>query len=137
METIRLTDRVTMLHGAVNSGLVRTREGLVVIDTGLDRTAANRILRAAAALGAPVRAVLNTHAHADHFGGNAQILRKSTVPVYAPAVEAAVIRQPVYEPVYLFGGPRPSRPCVTGSSWRSRPRWTTRSNRARCWSWAG
>lgn len=107
METIRLTDRVTLLPGAVNSGLVRTDEGVLVIDTGLDRTAANRILRAAAALGAPVRAVLNTHAHADHFGGNAQILRKSTVPVYAPAVEAAVIRQPVYEPVYLFGGAAP------------------------------
>ncbi|ADU50370.1 beta-lactamase domain-containing protein [Thermaerobacter marianensis DSM 12885] len=107
MEPIRLTARVTMLHGAVNSGLVQTGEGVLVIDTGLDRSAANKILRAVEELGGPVRAVLNTHAHADHFGGNAQIVRKTGVAVYAPAGEAEVIRQPLYEPVYLFGGAAP------------------------------
>lgn len=107
MEPIRLTERVTMLHGAVNSGLVQTGEGVLVIDTGLDRSAANKILRAVEELGGPVRAVLNTHAHADHFGGNAQIVRKTGVAVYAPAGEAEVIRQPLYEPVYLFGGAAP------------------------------
>ena len=107
MEPRPLTDRVVFLQGAVNAGLIRTGDGVVIVDTGLDRSAANKILRAAEALGEPVRAILNTHAHADHFGGNAQILRKTAVPVYAPAVEAAVIRQPLYEPVYLFGGAAP------------------------------
>jgi glyoxylase-like metal-dependent hydrolase (beta-lactamase superfamily II) len=96
-----------VLRGAVNSGLVETGNGLLSIDTGLDRSAANRILRAAEALGRPIVAILNTHAHADHHGGNAQLVRKLGVPVYAPAVEAAVIREPRYEPVYLFGGAEP------------------------------
>ena len=107
MERLRLTNRVTVLHGAVNCGLVTTEEGLLVIDTGLDRSAANKILRAAEELGCPVRAVLNTHAHADHFGGNAQLVRKTGAPVHAPAGEAEGIRQPLYEPVYLFGGAAP------------------------------
>ena len=107
MQRVQLTGRVHYLHGAVNSGLVETERGLVVIDSGLDRGAANKILRAAEELGRPVVAVLNTHAHADHFGGNAQLVRRAGVPVYAPAGEDAVIREPLYEPVYLFGGAEP------------------------------
>jgi glyoxylase-like metal-dependent hydrolase (beta-lactamase superfamily II) len=96
-----------VLRGAVNSGLLETENGLLAIDTGLDRGAANRILRAAEALGRPIVAILNTHAHADHHGGNAQLVRRLGIPVHAPAVEEAVIREPRYEPVYLFGGAAP------------------------------
>lgn len=107
METVRLGDGVHYLPGAVNSGLVETGSGLLVVDTGLDRGAANRIVRAAEALGRPLVAILNTHAHADHHGGNAHLVRRLGIPVYAPAVEEAVIREPRYEPVYLFGGAEP------------------------------
>lgn len=107
MEPVRLAGGVHLLPGAVNSGLVETDSGLLVVDTGLDRGAANRIVRAAEALGRPLVAILNTHAHADHHGGNAQLVRRLGIPVYAPAVEEAVIREPRYEPVYLFGGAEP------------------------------
>ena len=106
-ELVSLGGGAHVLRGAVNSGLVETETGLLAIDTGLDRGAANRILRAAEALGRPIVAILNTHAHADHHGGNAQLVRRLGVPVHAPAVEEAVIREPRYEPVYLFGGAAP------------------------------
>jgi glyoxylase-like metal-dependent hydrolase (beta-lactamase superfamily II) len=107
MERIELGEGVHYLRAAVNSGLVETENGLLVVDTGLDRGAANRIARAAEEMGRPIVAILNTHAHADHHGGNAQLVRKLGVPVYAPAVEEAVIRNPGYEPIYLFGGAEP------------------------------
>lgn len=107
MELLRLADGVHCLRGAVNCGLVETESGLLAVDTGLDRGAANRIVRAAEELGRPLVAILNTHAHADHHGGNAQLVRRLGIPVYAPAVEEAVIREPRYEPVYLFGGAEP------------------------------
>jgi glyoxylase-like metal-dependent hydrolase (beta-lactamase superfamily II) len=107
METIDLGGGVHVLRGAVNSGLVETTTGLLAVDTGLDRGAGNRIARAAEELGRPLVAILNTHAHADHHGGNAQLVRKFGIPVYAPAVEECVIREPRYEPVYLFGGAAP------------------------------
>ena len=91
----------------MNCGLVETDAGLVAIDTGLDRGAANKILRHAEELGLPLAAIVNTHAHADHHGGNAQLVRRTGVPVHAPAVEEVVIREPGYEPVYLFGGAEP------------------------------
>lgn len=109
METIELASGVHYLHGGVNSGLVATERGLVVIDTGLDRSAANRIIRAAEELGRPLVAVVNTHAHADHHGGNAQLVRRLGLPVYAPVVEEAVIRETRYEPIYLFAGAAPVR----------------------------
>ncbi|HEV2149110.1 MAG TPA: MBL fold metallo-hydrolase [Longimicrobiaceae bacterium] len=107
MELVRLTGGVHYLRGAVNAGLVETESGLLAVDTGIDRGAANRIVRAAEELGRPLVAILNTHAHADHHGGNAQLVRRLGIPVYAPAVEEAVIREPRYEPVYLFGGAEP------------------------------
>jgi len=110
VELTGLGGGVHVLRGAVNSGLVETEAGLVAVDTGVDRGAANRIARAAEELGRPLAAILNTHAHADHHGGNAQLVRRFALPVYAPAVEEAVIRHPHFEPVYLFGGAEP----VTG-----------------------
>jgi glyoxylase-like metal-dependent hydrolase (beta-lactamase superfamily II) len=107
METVDLGGGVHVLRGAVNSGLVETERGLLAVDTGLDRGAANRIVRAAEELDRPLVAILNTHAHADHHGGNAQLVRRLALPVYAPAVEEAVIREPRYEPVYLYGGAAP------------------------------
>lgn len=104
VETLSLGDGVHLLRGAVNSALVETENGVLVVDTGLDRQAANRIVRAAEALSRPLVAILNTHAHADHHGGNAQLVRKLGLPVHAPAVEEAVIREPRLEPLYLFGG---------------------------------
>jgi glyoxylase-like metal-dependent hydrolase (beta-lactamase superfamily II) len=113
VETRELAPGIHLLPGAVNSGLVETANGLLAIDTGLDRGAGNRIARAAEALGRPLVAILNTHAHTDHFGGNAQLVRRFALPVYAPAVDEAVIREPRYEPVYLFGGAEPVRGLVT------------------------
>ena len=105
MELTSLGGGVHVLRGTVNSGLLETERGVVAIDTGLDRGAANRIARAAEELGRPLVAILNTHA--DHHGGNAQLVRRFHIPVYAPAIEEATIRHPRLEPVYLFGGAEP------------------------------
>ena len=107
MELTPLGRGVHVLRGAVNSGLVETDRGLIAVDTGIDRGAGNRIARAAEELERPLVAILNTHAHADHHGGNAQLVRRFGIPVYAPAVEEATIREPRFEPVYLFGGAMP------------------------------
>ena len=112
-EVFALGGGVHVLRGAVNVGLVEAEGGIVVIDTGLDKGAGNRIARAAEALGKPIAAIVNTHAHADHHGGNAQLVRRFGVPVHAPAVEAEIIREPRYEPVYLFGGAAPPTGLVT------------------------
>jgi len=75
----------------VNSYLVDTGDGIVVVDTGLLRSDARALRARLDALRAPLRAVLLTHPHPDHVNGTAELLRAVDVPVYAtPAVAAAI-----------------------------------------------
>ena len=96
MEIVAIRPRVWLLPGSVNMGLVDCGAGLVAIDTGLDKQAGKRLLRAAAELKLPLIAIINTHAHADHYGGNRTVLAESAATVYAPAGEAAVMRRPLF-----------------------------------------
>jgi glyoxylase-like metal-dependent hydrolase (beta-lactamase superfamily II) len=56
-----------------NSVILRGKRGLVVVDTGRHAAHTQKVLDAAAALKQPVEAVINTHWHLDHIGGNARV----------------------------------------------------------------
>lgn len=109
IEPRQLSERVHYLPGGVNCALV-VGEGsrAVVVDSGQDKDYGRNLRRACEALGVTPVAIVNTHAHADHFGGNAYLLRQfPELTVYAPPFEASIIRAPYLEPVYLFHGARP------------------------------
>ncbi len=74
-------NRITRF-GLVNAYLVEEEDGLTLIDTTVPRSA-KAILGAAAAIGAPIRTILLTHAHADHVG--------SLDELHAALPEAAVV----------------------------------------------
>jgi glyoxylase-like metal-dependent hydrolase (beta-lactamase superfamily II) len=75
-----------------NSVLLRGDSGWVVIDTGRGGAHTDRLIRFLTKSGAPPRAVLNTHWHLDHIGGNAQFRRKwPAVEILAhPALDRAL-----------------------------------------------
>ncbi|MCB0255646.1 MAG: MBL fold metallo-hydrolase [Anaerolineae bacterium] len=109
MNLVQLTDSAYHLRAGSNAGLLVQDGRALLVDTGLDRDAARRILKHVAALNVALAGVLITHAHADHFGGAGEIKRRTGVPVLAPAFEAAVVENPALEPVYLFSGAQPTR----------------------------
>ncbi|MEW6422118.1 MAG: MBL fold metallo-hydrolase [Deinococcota bacterium] len=104
-ELVTLAPGVHVLPAAVNSLVVENgRGGALLIDTGLDDSQARKLLRALAAAKLTPTAILNTHSHADHHGGNAFLLKRfPDLEVYAPPLEAAIINHPVLEPLSLFG----------------------------------
>ncbi len=106
---LQLSERVYALTGAVNSAIVAGEGGrAVLVDTGQDADHGRRIRRALEELELTPAAILNTHSHADHFGGNDYLVRQfPDLEVYAPPFEAAIIRSPYLEPVYLFHGAKP------------------------------
>lgn len=108
-ELVQLADGCGYLPGAVNVGVVWGPEGrAVAVDSGGDRDAARRLLRAAQARGLHLVAVVNTHSHADHYGGNDYLTRQQPhLEVWAPELEEAVLRNPYLEPFYLFGARPP------------------------------
>jgi glyoxylase-like metal-dependent hydrolase (beta-lactamase superfamily II) len=107
MRQVELAPNVFHLQGGSNMGLaVRDGKGLL-IDAGLDKDAARQALRSAEGLGVTLEAALLTHAHADHFGGAYLLQQRLGLPLYAPALEAAMMEHPSLEPLYLFGGAAP------------------------------
>ncbi len=107
MDLIQLTNSTYHLRAGSNAGLLVSGARALVVDSGLDRDAARRILKHVAALRVDVAAIVITHAHADHFGGAGELKRRTGAPALAPAFEAAVIENPLLEPVYLFAGAQP------------------------------
>ena len=74
---------------------------LLLIDTGNDDSSVRKAYRDFGDI--QVIAVLNTHSHADHCGGNAFIQNRFNAPIYAPSLEQAFIEAPILEPAYLYG----------------------------------
>jgi glyoxylase-like metal-dependent hydrolase (beta-lactamase superfamily II) len=69
-----------------NTVLFDAPDGLVVFDTGRHREHAERIIDAAHATGRPIVAIVNSHWHLDHVGGN--VIVRAAYPharVYASA----------------------------------------------------
>lgn len=105
---VMIKEGIGYFPGSVNVGLILGKSGAILIDSGLDAQTAKKIKKGLDELAQPLQAIVQTHAHADHFGGNAHLL--SVFPeahVYAPPIEEAVIRYPVLEPIYLGMGATP------------------------------
>ena len=103
----QLSEHVYYLPGAVNCAVVVNGREAVLVDTGGDKDYGRALRKVCEALAATPVAILNTHSHADHYGGNDYLLRQFDVPVYAPAFEAGILQNPYLEPVYLFNGAKP------------------------------
>jgi len=104
-----LTERVAMIPGGVNVGVLRGEGGrCVLIDTGVNDTSGKKAIKAVREeLGGEIAAILATHAHADHFGANATVVKRTGARVYAPAFDEAVLRYPLLQPMLLFAGADP------------------------------
>ncbi|RXT03601.1 MBL fold metallo-hydrolase [Ammoniphilus sp. CFH 90114] len=110
MELIQVKEKIFYLKGAVNIGLLKGDNGVIVIDTGLDKSSAGRIDKVIQSWNSTLLHIMNTHSHADHFGGNRTLLKKyPNSKVWAPSVEEAFIRYPELEGISLFSGATPPK----------------------------
>lgn len=120
-ELIQAAPRTYYIQCPAKMGLwVPDGQHAVLIDSGGDKDAGRKVQKILEAQGWELSCILNTHANADHNGGNALLQQRLHVPAYAPGIDAAITSHPILEPAFLYGGyPPPSR-CGTNSSWLRR-----------------
>ena len=63
----RLSERTGYFKGSVNQGIIFGESGAILVDTGLDRQAARKLIRLLAELAVEPVAIVNTHAHARYL----------------------------------------------------------------------
>ena len=107
MEIDFVKEDVGFIRDAVNIGVIKRNSEVILVDSGLDKDTARNIRKTIEDEGLRITTIINTHSHADHFGGNDYLVRNLGAKVYAPEIESGIIQYPILEPVYLFNGANP------------------------------
>ncbi len=104
-ELIQAAPRTYYIQSPVKMGIWKPDDGdVVLIDSGGDKDTGRKIQKILESQGWTLGCILNTHANADHNGGNNLLQARLGVPAYAPGIDAAITRYPIMEPSFLYGG---------------------------------
>jgi glyoxylase-like metal-dependent hydrolase (beta-lactamase superfamily II) len=97
----------------VNAYFVETESGVVAVDGLLTVSDSKTMRDGLEQIGKPLRAVLLTHSHPDHYAGLAQVVAGDEVPMIAPqgVIDTIIRDDPVKEAIIgpMFGDEWPTR----------------------------
>ncbi len=104
-ELIQAAPRTYYIQSPAKMGIWKPDGGdAVLIDSGGDKDTGRKIQKILESQGWTLGWILNTHANADHNGGNSLLQTRLGVPAYAPGIDAAITTYPILEPAFLYGG---------------------------------
>ncbi|MBS4177376.1 MBL fold metallo-hydrolase [Lederbergia citrea] len=107
MELNQISNHCFMIKGNVNIGYAVKNGAGLLIDTGLDKSSAKKIIKLLKQHNLPLDYCIVTHGHVDHYGGAAFLQREKEITLYASKLESAIIQNPILEPIYLWNGAWP------------------------------
>lgn len=110
-ELVHLTKHISYLKMPTNIGVISVKNQddeteIYLVESGNDDKDAQKILESINENfpGAKIKAVLNTHAHADHCGGNEFLREKTGCEIWASKQSAALMEYPELETQLIWGG---------------------------------
>lgn len=107
-ELNHITGNTYYISGPTKIGVYRLNEtDVCLIDTGIDKKVGQRILQTVTEKGWNVSFIINTHAHADHVGGNAYIESQTGCKIYASTLESGYSRYTEMNSCNLYGAYSP------------------------------
>lgn len=90
--------------GMVNAYLLEAPDGLVLVDTGFPG-AADKIIAAARQIGSGrIAHIILTHAHPDHVGSLAEVVRRTGAQTWMHVDDAPLVERAEMRPVYPSAG---------------------------------
>lgn len=110
-QLVRLSEHISYLKMPTNTGFLSIPQknggvDIYLIDSGNDETNGARLLdfiRSYVPNGR-LKAIINTHSHADHCGGNSYLMRETGCEVWASKGEAYLMEFPDIETQLVWGG---------------------------------
>lgn len=110
-QLVNLSENISYLKMPTNTGFIRAKNAagtsdIYLVDSGNDDTSGLRILDFIKENFPKdtLKAVINTHAHADHCGGNAILVEKTGCEVWASKGSASLMEYPSIETQLIWGG---------------------------------
>lgn len=104
-ELIKVTDCCYYIESPSKVGVYKRNENDVyLIDSGSDVGSAKKTLRICEEQGWNIKGIINTHAHADHIGGNAYIQEKTNCDVFCSTIDRPFIEHTIINPLHIYGG---------------------------------
>lgn len=104
-ELIQVSDHDYYIDCPAKIGVVRISDSdVVIIDSGSDKDAGKKVLKALDEHAWHLVSIFNTHSHADHIGGNKLIEERTGCSIYANGLEQVYTVNPVLESMGLYGG---------------------------------
>lgn len=104
-ELIQVSEKCYYIESPAKIGLIKLNDReVILIDSGSDKDAAKKALRHIEENGWTLKAVYNTHSHADHIGGNKLLQTRTGCDIYAHGIECDFTNHPILESAFLYGG---------------------------------
>lgn len=103
-ELIQAAEQSYYIQNPSKIGLVKLNDmDVCLIDSGSDKDAGRKVRQILDTYGWRLTAIYNTHANADHIGGNRYLQGQTGCKIYAPGIDCEFTRHPVLEPAFLYG----------------------------------
>lgn len=104
-ELIKVSEQCYYIDSPSKVGIyLQNDKDVYLIDSGSDVGSAKKTLKICEQQGFNIKGIINTHAHADHIGGNAYIQERTGCDIFCSAVERVFIEHTVINPIHIYGG---------------------------------
>lgn len=104
-ELIKVSESCYYIESPSKVGIYKQNDtDIYLIDSGSDVGSAKKTLKICNENNWKIKGIINTHAHADHIGGNAYIQEKTGCEIFCSTLERPLIEHTVLNPLCIFGG---------------------------------